>query len=48
MKKYAIIIFLILGIFDIIYGILTGDKISLFIGGLMVVISLYVVKKEKQ
>jgi membrane protein implicated in regulation of membrane protease activity len=48
MKKYAIIIFLILGILDLIYGIMTGDRISLIIGGAMVVISLYVIKKEKQ
>lgn len=48
MKKYVPILFLILGIIDLIYGITTGDRISLVIGGAMIVIALYVVKKEKQ
>lgn len=47
MKRYAPFIFIIIGAADLIYGITTGDGISLGIGTIMIGLSLYVLYKDR-
>jgi lipid-A-disaccharide synthase-like uncharacterized protein len=48
MRKYLPAVFTILGAVDIVYGIWKSDVVSLVIGGIMVAISLYIMKKERE
>jgi len=45
-NKIVPLLFTLLGVTDFIYGIMRHDMISLGVGTLLVVISLYVLKKE--
>lgn len=45
-NKIVPLLFTLLGVIDFIYGIMRHDMISLGMGALLVVISLYVLKRE--
>ena len=44
MKKIIIILFIVLGIIDFLYGIFYGDRISIFVGPAIVLIALYIAR----
>ncbi len=48
MNKPFLIFFLILGAADFIYGLYSGDRISILIGGIMVFIGFSVMRKNKK
>ncbi len=48
MKKFLPVLFVVLGTLDTIYGALKPDMVSLAIGVIMVVIAVYILKKEKE
>jgi hypothetical protein len=48
MRRFLPVIFIILGVLDTIYGAISSDVISLVIGVVMVVISVYILKKERE
>ena len=45
-NRIVLLLFALLGVLDFIYGMIKSDMISLGMGSLLVVISLYVFKKE--
>lgn len=45
-NKIVPLLFTLLGVIDFIYGTMRHDMISLGVGTLMVVISLYILKRE--
>jgi hypothetical protein len=47
MKRFIPAIFAILGILDLIYGIIRSDMLSLLIGPLMLGISVFIIWKER-
>jgi hypothetical protein len=47
MKRILPVIFIILGTLDTIYGAIRSDVISLVIGVVIVVISVYILRKEQ-
>lgn len=47
MKKYFLIFFMILGAGDFLYGILSGDQISVLVGSVIVIISIYIARRKK-
>ncbi len=48
MKRFALAFFIILGALDFVYGVATGDRISIIAGGAIVAITIYIWKtKEK-
>jgi len=48
MRKHFLIFFLIFGAIDFFYGLYVDDRISMLIGALMVIITVFLVKKEKE
>jgi hypothetical protein len=44
MKKFIIILFVVLGIIDFLYGIFYGDRISIIAGAGIVLIILYIAR----
>jgi hypothetical protein len=48
MKKYIPIFFMILGAADFIYGLWSGDRISLLIGGIIIFIAVSIIRKGQQ
>ncbi|MBW2638070.1 MAG: hypothetical protein JRC86_11225 [Deltaproteobacteria bacterium] len=48
MKKYFPIFFMILGAADFGYGLYRGDRISLLIGGIIILIAVSIIRKAKQ
>lgn len=48
MKKYIPIFFMILGAADFIYGLYSGDRISLLIGGIIIFIAVSIIRKAKR
>jgi hypothetical protein len=44
MKKFFIIIFIVLGIIDFLYGVFYGDRISIIAGPGIVLIALYIAR----
>jgi inner membrane protein involved in colicin E2 resistance len=44
MKKYILILFIVLGIIDFLYGIFSGDRISIIAGAGIVLITLYIAR----
>jgi len=44
MKKFSIILFIVLGIIDFLYGIFYGDRISMIAGPGIVLIALYIAR----
>jgi len=47
MKKYFLIFFMILGAGDFLYGILSGDQISVLVGDLIMILTLYIARRKK-
>jgi hypothetical protein len=45
-NKIVPLLFTLLGVIDFVYGIMRHDMISLGMGALLVVISLYIFKRE--
>lgn len=48
MKKYIPIFFIILGAADFGYGLYSGDRISLLIGVIIILIAVSIIRKGKQ
>ena len=46
MKKYFLIFFMILGAGDFLYGILSGDQISVLVGSVIVILSIYIARRK--
>ena len=46
MKKYFLIFFMILGAGDFLYGILSGDQISVLVGSLIMILTIYVARRK--
>jgi inner membrane protein involved in colicin E2 resistance len=44
MKKFILILFIVLGIIDFLYGIFYSDRISIFAGAGIVLITLYIAR----
>ncbi len=47
MKKYSLIFFMILGIGDFLYGILSGDQISVLVGSVIMILTIYIARRKK-
>lgn len=48
MWKIAPVIFIVLGILDIIYGLLMNDRISLLMGPILIVIAVYIAARNRR
>jgi hypothetical protein len=48
MSKYFLIFFMLLGAVDFGYGLWSGDRISLLIGGIMIFIGFSIMRKDKE
>lgn len=46
MKKYFLIFFMILGAGDFLYGILSGDRISVLVGSIIVILTIYIALRK--
>ena len=46
MKKFFIPFFIVLGALDFLYGVVSGDRISVIAGGAIVAITLYMLKTK--
>lgn len=46
MYKYVLIFFTLLGAADLAYGLYSGDKISVLMGGVMIFIALSILHKK--
>jgi len=46
--KLAPLVFIVLGILDIIYGLLMDDRISLLMGPALIVIAVYIMARERK
>jgi len=46
MKKFFLPFFIVLGALDFVYGVVTGDRISIIAGGAIVAIIIYIWKKK--
>jgi hypothetical protein len=44
MKNFFLPIFIVLGVLDLAYGVVTGDRISIIAGGAIVAITIYIWK----
>ena len=47
MNKYFLVFFMILGAGDFLYGILSGDQISVLVGALIMILTLYIARRKK-
>jgi len=47
MNKYFLIFFMILGAGDFLYGILSGDQISVLVGSLIMILTIYIARRKK-
>jgi inner membrane protein involved in colicin E2 resistance len=47
MKKYFLIFFMILGAGDFLYGILSGDQISVLVGSLIMILTIHIARRKK-
>jgi inner membrane protein involved in colicin E2 resistance len=47
MKKYFLVFFMILGAGDFLFGILSGDRISVLVGSLIMILTLYIVRRKR-
>jgi hypothetical protein len=48
MKKFVIPFFIVLGALDFLYGVVSGDRISVIAGGAIVAITLYILKTRNK
>jgi hypothetical protein len=48
MKKYILILFIVLGVADFLYGIFYEDRISIIAGAGIVLITLYLARDMKK
>lgn len=46
MNRYFIVFFMIVGVADLLYGIFSGDRISIFVGGGLTILTIYVARKQ--
>jgi hypothetical protein len=47
-RKVALAFFIILGVLDIVYGLLMDDRISLLMGPVLIIIGLYLIMRERK
>ncbi|MBN2398429.1 MAG: hypothetical protein JXI32_08605 [Deltaproteobacteria bacterium] len=47
MSKSFLIFFILLGAGDFLYGIFSSDRISIFIGAVIIVLATYVARRKK-
>ncbi|HON38010.1 MAG: hypothetical protein ACOX3E_16035 [Desulfomonilia bacterium] len=47
-QKVVLVIFIILGVLDIVYGLLMDDRISLLMGPVLIIIGLYLIARERK
>ncbi len=47
-RKFALTAFIILGVLDIVYGLLMNDRISLFMGPILILIAVYLIARERK
>jgi hypothetical protein len=47
MNKFVLVFFIVLGALDFVYGVATGDRISIIVGGAIVAITLYIGKAKR-
>ena len=47
-RKFALTAFIILGVLDIVYGLLMNDRISLFMGPILILIAVYLAVRERR
>jgi len=48
MNKYFLGFFMIVGVGDLCYGIFFKDRISVLVGGVMVILTIYVARKQRK
>ncbi len=48
MNKTFLNFFIVLGIGDLIYGLWSGDRISVVIGGVIIVVVISIIQKDKE
>lgn len=46
MKKYFLIFFMIVGAGDFLYGILATDRISIVMGAVILILSIYIARRK--
>ena len=47
-RKIALTVFVILGVLDIAYGLFAGDRISLLMGPILILIAVYIAVRERK
>ncbi len=47
MKKFVVPFVMVLGGLDALYGVLTGDRVSILVGAAIVAIGVYILKTKK-
>jgi len=48
MNRYFIVFFMIVGVADLLYGIFSGDRISVLVGGGLTILTIYVAWKQRK
>ncbi len=48
MNRSFLNFFIVLGIGDLIYGLWSGDRISVVIGGVIIVVVISIIQKDKE
>ena len=48
MKKVTIPFFIVLGALDFLYGVISGDRISVIAGGAIIAITVYILKTRNK
>ena len=47
-RKIALAIIVVLGVLDIAYGLFAGDRISLLMGPVLILIAVYIAVRERK
>lgn len=48
MNRFFVIFFMIVGMGDFLYGIFSGDRISILVGGVIIALTIYVARRRKR
>ena len=47
MKKYFLIFFMIVGAGDFLYGVFSGDQLSILMGAVIMILTIYIARRKK-
>jgi len=47
MNRYVLIFFMIVGVGDLLYGIVCEDRISILVGSIIVILTIYIARRRR-